>query len=157
HICGQPRSPPCQARRAHGARTVGPGLDHPAASRLGQRVGRTRGRGRAATRLAGHPDAPRDARRCRSALADGRVAGPTFRWSARPSSPEGGIGRMNLKRVHVVAALLATLTIALFFVSTVFVEAFGSRPGVAWVKSLIVVPGLFVVVPAIAVTGPLGS
>jgi hypothetical protein len=59
-------------------------------------------------------------------------------------------------RVHLAAALLATLTIALFFVSTVVVEATGGHAAVAHVKSLIVVPGLFVLVPAIAVTGGTG-
>jgi hypothetical protein len=63
---------------------------------------------------------------------------------------------MTLKRVHFVAALLATLTIALFFVSTVVVEALGNPSAVARVKSLIVMPGLLVLVPAIAVTGGTG-
>lgn len=63
---------------------------------------------------------------------------------------------MTLSRVHLAAALLATLTIALFFVTTVVVEATGGHPAVARVKSLIVVPGLFVLVPAIAVTGGTG-
>jgi hypothetical protein len=63
---------------------------------------------------------------------------------------------MTLSRVHLSAALLATLTIVLFFVSTVVVEATGGHAAVARVKSLIVVPGLFVLVPAIAVTGGTG-
>jgi hypothetical protein len=63
---------------------------------------------------------------------------------------------MKLKTVHFIAALLATLMIALFFVSTVLVEAVGGHPAVTRVKSLIVVPGLFVLVPAIAVTGGTG-
>jgi hypothetical protein len=63
---------------------------------------------------------------------------------------------MTLSRVHFVAALLATLTIALFFGSTVVVEATGDHAAVARVKSLIVVPGLLVLVPAIAVTGSTG-
>jgi hypothetical protein len=63
---------------------------------------------------------------------------------------------MSLPRVHFAAALLATLTIACFFSSTVVVEALGGYPAVAWVKSLIVVPGLFILVPAIAVTGGTG-
>ena len=63
---------------------------------------------------------------------------------------------MTLKNVHFAAALLATLTIALFFSSTVFVEAFGGHPAVARVKSLIVMPGLFVLAPAIALTGGTG-
>jgi hypothetical protein len=63
---------------------------------------------------------------------------------------------MTLSRVHFAAALLATLTIALFFVSTVVLEATGGHAAVARVKSLIVVPGLFILVPAIAVTGGTG-
>jgi hypothetical protein len=63
---------------------------------------------------------------------------------------------MSLPRVHLSAALLATLTIALFFSSTVVVETLGGHSAVARVKSLIVVPGLFVLVPAIAVTGGTG-
>jgi hypothetical protein len=65
---------------------------------------------------------------------------------------------MSLSRVHLAAALLATLTIALFWMATVVVEATGGPAAVAAVKSLIVVPGLFVLVPAIGVTGAtLGS
>jgi hypothetical protein len=63
---------------------------------------------------------------------------------------------MSLPRVHFAAALLATVTIALFFSSTIVVEAVGGHPAVARVKSLIVVPGLLVLVPAIAVTGGTG-
>lgn len=60
------------------------------------------------------------------------------------------------KKVHLVAGLLATLTIATFFLSTVLVELFGSHEAVAIVKSLIVLPGLFILVPAIAATGGSG-
>jgi hypothetical protein len=60
------------------------------------------------------------------------------------------------KKVHLVAGLLATLTIAAFFLSTVLVELFGSHEAVAIVKSLIVLPGLFILVPAIAATGGSG-
>jgi hypothetical protein len=63
---------------------------------------------------------------------------------------------MTLSRVHLAAALLAMLTIALFLVSTVVVEATGAHTAVARVKGLIVVPGLFVLVPAIALTGSTG-
>jgi hypothetical protein len=63
---------------------------------------------------------------------------------------------MSLPRVHFAAALLATLTIALFFSSTVVVEAVGGHPAIARVKSLILMPGLFILVPAIAVTGGTG-
>ncbi len=59
-------------------------------------------------------------------------------------------------RVHLIAGLLAAATIATFFLSTVLVELFGSHEAVATVKSLIVLPGLFVLVPAIAATGGSG-
>lgn len=60
------------------------------------------------------------------------------------------------KRVHLIAGLLATLTIATFFISTVLVEVFGSPDLVTQVKSLIVLPGLWILVPAIAATGGTG-
>jgi hypothetical protein len=60
------------------------------------------------------------------------------------------------KQVHFIAGLLATLTIATFFISTVIVEVFGSHEAVAAAKALIVMPGLFVLVPAIAATGGSG-
>ena len=59
-------------------------------------------------------------------------------------------------QVHFVAGLLATLTIATFFISTVIVELFGSHEAVATVKALIVMPGLFILVPSIAATGGSG-
>jgi len=60
------------------------------------------------------------------------------------------------KQVHFVAGLVAILSIAAFFVSTVIVELFGSHEAVATVKALIVMPGLFILVPAIAATGGSG-
>ena len=60
------------------------------------------------------------------------------------------------EKAHLIAGLLATLTIATFFLSTVLVELFGSHEAVATVKSLIVLPGLFILVPAIAATGGSG-
>ena len=60
------------------------------------------------------------------------------------------------KRAHLVAGVIATLCIATFFVSTVLVELLGSHETVAWLKSLIVMPGLFILVPAIAITGGSG-
>lgn len=60
------------------------------------------------------------------------------------------------KQVHFTAGLLATLAIATFFLSTVIVELFGSHEAVATVKALIVMPGLFILVPAIAATGGSG-
>jgi hypothetical protein len=46
--------------------------------------------------------------------------------------------------------------IATFFLATILVESFGSHEAVAAVKSLIVLPGLFILVPAIAATGGSG-
>jgi hypothetical protein len=60
------------------------------------------------------------------------------------------------KKAHLIAGLLAILTIATFFLSTILVELFGSHEAVATVKSLIVLPGLFILVPAIAATGGSG-
>lgn len=63
---------------------------------------------------------------------------------------------MMPKKVHFIAGLLATLTIATFFISTVTVELLGSHEAVAAVKALIVMPGLFILVPAMAATGGSG-
>lgn len=60
------------------------------------------------------------------------------------------------KKVHFLAGLLATLNIAVFLLSTILVELFGSHQAVATIKSLIVVPGLFVLVPAIIAAGGSG-
>ncbi|MEH0019733.1 MAG: hypothetical protein V6Z89_08770 [Desulfobacter sp.] len=58
--------------------------------------------------------------------------------------------------IHFTGALLTTLCIAVFFTSTLIVEMFGSPESIALVKSLIVMPGLFILIPAIAVTGGTG-
>jgi len=58
--------------------------------------------------------------------------------------------------VHRTAAITATLCIGTFFISSVFVELFGSPAMIATVKSLIVTPGLFILVPAVAITGGTG-
>ena len=63
---------------------------------------------------------------------------------------------MMAKIVHLIAGLLATLMISIFFFSTIIVELFGAPEAVAMVKGLIVIPGLFILVPAIAVTGGSG-
>lgn len=60
------------------------------------------------------------------------------------------------KSIHFIAGLLATLSIATFFLSTLGVELFGTYETVAMVKALIVMPGLFILVPAIAATGGSG-
>jgi hypothetical protein len=60
------------------------------------------------------------------------------------------------KRLHLVAGILAPLCMATFFLSTLGVELFGSHEAVAQLKSLIVTPGLWVLVPAIAAAGGSG-
>ena len=60
------------------------------------------------------------------------------------------------KQVHFIAGLLAIVTIAAFFIATIIVELFGAPEAVATVKALIVMPGLFILVPAIAATGASG-
>jgi len=60
------------------------------------------------------------------------------------------------KRIHFIAGLLAALTIATFFLSSIVVELFGAHEAVAIVKALIVMPGLFILMPAIAATGGSG-
>ncbi len=59
-------------------------------------------------------------------------------------------------KIHPIAAVVATLCIATFFTSTILVELFGSQEAIATAKSLIVMPGLFILVPAIALTGATG-
>lgn len=60
------------------------------------------------------------------------------------------------KIIHLIAGIVATLTIASFFTATILVELFGSWEEIATVKSLIVMPGLLVLIPAIAATGGTG-
>jgi hypothetical protein len=59
-------------------------------------------------------------------------------------------------KIHPAAAIIATLCIATFYTSSILVELFGSHESIAMVKNLIVMPGLFILVPAIAVTGGTG-
>ncbi len=61
-----------------------------------------------------------------------------------------------INKIHLVAAVIAALCIATFFTSSILVELFGSHESIATVKDLIVMPGLFILVPAIAVTGGTG-
>ena len=60
------------------------------------------------------------------------------------------------KIIHRTAAVTATLCIAVFFSSYILVELFGSQDSIAMVKNMIVMPGLFILVPAIAATGGTG-
>ncbi len=60
------------------------------------------------------------------------------------------------KRAHLIAGILAPLCIATFFVSTIAVELFGSHEAVAQLKSLIVTPGLWILIPAMMAAGGSG-
>ncbi|MFZ2855719.1 MAG: hypothetical protein WAZ34_16600 [Rhodocyclaceae bacterium] len=88
---------------------------------------------------------------------------PSGRWTLRdkaaqrrsPLRERAGDHTMP-KQVHFIAGLLAMLTIATFFLSTVIVELFGTPEAMATLKALIVMPGLFILVPAIAATGGSG-
>jgi len=61
-----------------------------------------------------------------------------------------------MNKVHLLAAVTATVCITAFFNATIFAELFGSRETIAIVKHYIVSPGLFLLIPAIAVTGASG-
>ena len=63
---------------------------------------------------------------------------------------------MLLTKIHATAATVATLCIATFLSASITVELFGSIESIALVKKLIVTPGLFLLVPAIAITGATG-
>ena len=60
------------------------------------------------------------------------------------------------KRAHLVVGMLATLCITTFFLSTIITELFGSHAAVARLKSLIVTPGLWIMVPLMAAAGGSG-
>jgi hypothetical protein len=59
--------------------------------------------------------------------------------------------------VHLIAGLLAPLCVAVFLVSTVLVELLGSHAAVAQLKALIVAPGLWILIPAMAAAGGSGT
>jgi hypothetical protein len=61
-----------------------------------------------------------------------------------------------LRHLHLFASLLALLTIATFFSASAIVELFGSHAAIAEAKALIALPGLLVLIPAIALTGSTG-
>lgn len=61
-----------------------------------------------------------------------------------------------LSRVHAIAGFMAIFMITTFFLSTISIELLGSHHAVATLKALIVMPGLFILVPAIAATGGSG-
>ena len=58
--------------------------------------------------------------------------------------------------IHRLAASIAILCVATFFLATIFVDLFGTVESLVAVKSLIVWPGLFILVPSIALAGASG-
>lgn len=60
-----------------------------------------------------------------------------------------------LKKIHPIAGIVALITIATFWLSTVFVELLASQTGVAFVKTGILW-GLLILIPALAITGGSG-
>lgn len=60
------------------------------------------------------------------------------------------------QRLHRLGAITAFACILTFFISTLISELFLSSESIAQVKSLIAMPGLFVLIPAIVITGATG-
>jgi hypothetical protein len=60
------------------------------------------------------------------------------------------------KQIHFFGGVLAALTIASFFTATLVSELFGSAATIAAVKAFVVMPGLFILIPAIAAAGASG-
>jgi hypothetical protein len=63
---------------------------------------------------------------------------------------------IRARRVHLIAAVVATLCVVTFLVSTVLVELSGSHAAIARVKALVVTPGLWILIPAMAAAGGSG-
>lgn len=61
-----------------------------------------------------------------------------------------------MKKLHAFTSIIAFFTIASFLVSTVLVDLFFNHETIAKIKNLIVLPGLFILIPAMAVTGATG-
>lgn len=60
------------------------------------------------------------------------------------------------RKIHLLAAIVSTLCIATFFTSTIIVELFGSKEAISTLKALIVTPGLYILIPAMALVGGTG-
>lgn len=60
------------------------------------------------------------------------------------------------KKIHVIASILGFLTIVTFFISTISIELVGNHEVIAKLKSLIVFPGLVILLPAMIVAGATG-
>lgn len=60
------------------------------------------------------------------------------------------------RKIHLFAAIVSTLCIATFFISTIIVELFGSKEAISLVKTWIVAPGLYILVLAMILVGSTG-
>ena len=60
-------------------------------------------------------------------------------------------------KLHLLTAITATLCIATFFSFSLMAEIFGTHSFIVQVKSYIVFPGLFILIPAMALTGITGN
>ncbi|MGO4731133.1 hypothetical protein [Paenibacillus sp. JNUCC-31] len=61
-----------------------------------------------------------------------------------------------MKKLHAFASIISFLCIAVFLISTIIVDLFCSHETIARLKSLIVLPGLIILIPAMAITGATG-
>lgn len=61
-----------------------------------------------------------------------------------------------MKKLHAISSIIALITIAVFMISTILTEIFGSHSSIATLKHLIVLPGLVILIPAVAATGATG-
>jgi len=64
---------------------------------------------------------------------------------------------MKAYKLHKIFSMLAFMTIVIFWTSTLIVELFFSYDAIAIVKSLIVFPGLFILIPSIIATAVTGN
>ena len=64
---------------------------------------------------------------------------------------------MFVYKAHKVFAIVAFVTIVIFWTSTVIAELFFDYESISIIKSLIVCPGLFVLVPSIVITAVTGN
>ena len=64
---------------------------------------------------------------------------------------------MLLYKSHKIFAMVAFTTIVIFWTSTLISELFFDYKIIAYVKSLIVFPGLLILIPSIIITGISGS
>lgn len=60
------------------------------------------------------------------------------------------------RKIHLFSAIVSMLCIATFFISTIIIELFGSKETISMVKALIVNPGLFILIPSMALVGGSG-